>query len=69
MPVGETVFGVPLPRLDHKYDVPPVAASDDDAPGQTTVGVAVAIMVGNELTVRITEAVLTHPLASVPVTL
>ena len=46
----------------------PLAVSVEDAPMQMAVGDAVAVTVGNGLTVTVTVAVLTHPAADVPVT-
>ena len=71
--VGETVFVAPAPNEPLHLNVVPViserAVSSVHAPIQISFGFAVAVIVGNGLTVTVTSAVPVHPSAVVPVTL
>jgi hypothetical protein len=53
---------------DHMYEDPPVAVSDVDCPIQRKGAVGFIDMVGFGLTVTVTDALLVHPIPSVPVT-
>ena len=52
----------------HVYVDPPVAVNVAEVPLQINVGFVVAVIVGLELTVKITVCVLVHPSVVVPIT-
>ena len=56
----------PLVPVSQEYETPPVAVKVAVSPSQI-VG-ELTVIVGSGLTVTVAVAVLTHPLASVPVT-
>jgi len=70
--VGLTVFVAPAPNEPLQLNVVPViselAVSSVLAPKQISFGFAVAVIVGNGLTVTVTSAVPVHPAKVVPVT-
>ena len=67
--LGVTVLLAPLPRLcDQLYVLAPAAVNTEFAPLHIDAGLAVAVTVGNGLTVTLTVAVPVHPAALVPVT-
>lgn len=52
----------------HVYVAPPLAVNIDTPPIHIVLGLAVVLIVGDGFTVTVTVEVLTHPFASVPVT-
>jgi hypothetical protein len=67
--LGVTVLLAPLPNPpDQLYVFAPLAVNTEVAPLHIAAGLAVAVTVGNGLTVTLTVAVPEHPAVLVPVT-
>jgi hypothetical protein len=65
---GLTDKGLAEEPVLHKYVDPPLAVREELPPLQIVAGAATAVIVGNGFTVTVTDAVLVHPAAEVPVT-